>query len=830
MQNVSRFIHATLAIGLISDLRYALRYFRRNIGFASAAVLILALGVGAATAIFSATEALLLRPLPYADGARLVSLRSVSPASDTLSERVAPGTLADWRGQASSFEAIAGYRWNTIDLLGDPMNERLAGLWVTPEFFDVFGVPLVGRGFLPEDRLKRTIVLSDDISRRHFDGGRTLVGKAIELNARNFNRVGPTPYQVLGITTTPVHFPPLTADFQLGLATVLDRVDFLTPEFVSSTDPRDAPWFDVVAKLRPGITLLRAQAEMDAIVQRQSERYPESGRNSRVRVVPLRDVVTGKYRASVLWLALGTAMLLLIACANVATLLLARGLARDREVAIRTALGATRSRLVRQFLVESLLLATVATALGVAWVFVAVDAVKPWLPVSQPLLQGMRINGLVLGGASVLTIAVALLTSSAPALRIGRLTGREGTGVTRSRQHNRLVSALVSGEVALAVMLVSGAGLLVRSALQASRVDAGFDPENVLTMAVSLPENKFEWRHNAAFAEKVVEAARSRPSVVGAAVIQGLPLRSGSFVETGEVEGFVPRSENEKPAWRIRVISHDYFDVMRIPILAGRALDARDDQGKVGYARSVVVSKTFADRFWPGEAPLGKRIGVAFPNQKWWMTVVGVAGNVRYAGLEEDPTLDVYYPQALFPQAAITLVTRTRNDPLREARAIRAAIQAVDSDAFVTDVRSMEQVAAASQAGRRGATLLVTLFGAFAVLLVVAGIYSVIAQAVVQRRLEMAIRSALGAQPSRIVALTMRAALVASVWGLAAGVVGGLALTRLIASALFGVTSLDLIAWLGACSTVLLACIIAAYVPARRAANLTSQVALNNAE
>ena len=809
------------------DVRYALRLFRRSPSFTAAAVGMLALGIGASATTFSAIEALLLRPLPFVESTRLVSVRSQGPVRDSLFERVAPGALADWQRQASSFEAIAGYRWNTIDLLRGSRAERLRGLWVTPEFFTVFGVPLAGRGFLPEDRQRRTIILGYDLWQRRLNEDRTLVGRTIDLNARNFNRVGPTPYVALGVTEAPVHFPPLTPDFQLGLATVADTIDFWTPEFVSLADPRETPWFDVVAKLRPGVSIPQAQAEMDAIVRRQNDESPDS-QPWRVRVTALRDVVTGRYRTGLLLLALGTAMLLGIACANVASLLVARGIGRDREVAVRSALGASRARIAQQFFIETLGLAIVSAAVGLSVVPLAISVAKPWLPASQPLLQGMTVNWVVAGYGSLLTIAVACLTGVAPALRASRTSVREGHGLTASRQNRRLVSAFVSTEVALAVVLLIATALLGRSAWQAWRVAPGFDAKNLLTATVSLPENKYQWRHNAVFAQGVIESVQSLPTVIGATVIQGLPMRSGSFVESGEVEGFVPASDAERPSWRIRVVHHGYFDVMGIPILAGRALDARDEQGELGYTRSVVVSQTFAKRYWPRDNPLGKRIGLTYPNQKWWMTVVGVSGDVRYGGVEEDPTVDVYYPQALFPQAAITLIARTRTDPSNVAAEIVAKIRAVDTDAFVTDVSSMDQVIASSQAARRGGTLMVAVSGGFAVLLIVAGIYSVIVQSIGQRRAELAIRAALGAEPWRIVVVAMRTVLVPAAVGLAFGLLGALALTRLMSSVLFGVGSLDASAWLGAVAIILVACLVAGYLPARRLVYLDAVTALKS--
>jgi putative ABC transport system permease protein len=519
-------------------------------------------------------------------------------------------------------------------------------------------------------------------------------------------------------------------------------------------------------------------------------------------------------------------MLLFIACADVGTLILARGVARRREVAIRAALGAPRWRIARQFLFEAIILALLAGGVGVVFTFVTIASAMPWLPASLPLLKEMKVSATVVGFAAICALLTACVTGIVPAFRAAREESvglaRERMGVTPSRRRTGLVHTFVSVEVALALMLLLGAGLLVRSAVHAWQVDPGFDPNNVLTMTVSLPENKFEWNHNAVFTREVIESVRSLPSVSGATVIQGLPMRAGSFYGLGVIEGFVPRSDAEKPVWRIRVVSPGYFEVMRIPIVRGRGLDIRDEQGEVGYARSVVISSTFANRYWPGENPLGKRIG----SPQRWETVVGVAGDVHYAGLETDPTVDVYYPQALFPQAATTLIVRTLGDPIHEASEVRARIQAVDKDAFVTDVRTMQQVIAGSQAERRAGTLLVALLSGIALVLVLAGIYSVIAQSVVQRQLEMAIRAALGAQPWSVGALAMRTALLPAMIGITVGVLAGLVVTRFMGSVLFGVSSLDLTTWLAACVIVLIACVAAGFVPARRAAQVDPMKAL----
>ncbi len=421
---------------------------------------------------------------------------------------------------------------------------------------------------------------------------------------------------------------------------MVETIDFWTPEFVSPTSPRAAHELDVVGKLRPGVTLEQAQEEMDGIARRQAERYPETNQGWQIRVMPLRERIAGDAQRGTLLLAIGTSMLLLIACANVSTLLLARGVARHREVAIRTALGAARWQIVRQLLMESVVLATLAGVLGVILTIWTIAVARPWLPRSLPVLQEVTVNPMVLAFAVVCVLVTACLTGIAPALRSTRAEGErltlgEGRGITLSRARIGLMSGLVSVEVALTLILFLSGGLLVRSALHARAVDPGFNPSDVLTMTVSLPENKFDWNHNAVFARQVIDAVTSLATVEDAAVIQGIPMREGSFYGSGIIDGYVPRSAAEEPIWRIRVVSPEYWNVMQIPIISGRGLDERDGEGERGFPKSVVVSRSFANRYWPDEDALGKRIGIdqvragVHPQSEiWWMTVVGVVGDV----------------------------------------------------------------------------------------------------------------------------------------------------------------------------------------------------------
>ena len=712
-------------------------------------------------------------------------------------------------------------------MIDGTQSDRLSGLQVTPEFFDVFGVELNGRAFATGDRGSLPVVLGQGAWRRLFDADEALVGGTLDLYVRDLSRTGPTRFTVLGVATAPVRFPLIESDFELGVASVVDTVDFWLPMFIAPTDTREAEerTINVVAKLRPGVTPARAQAEMNAIARRQAAEYPEEHRDWEVRVVPLRELMAAGARDGIVLLSAGAALLLLIACANVAMLLLARGVARRREMAIRAALGASHWRIVRQHLIEAAVIALAGGALGV------IRLARPWLPQGLPALQEMAINPTVLGFALISAGVTACITGVAPALRAARtrgaqLTGRDARGSASEGPRTRLVGVLVAAEVGLTVVLLLGAGLLIRSALGAAHVETGFNPANLLTMTVSLPENKFDWDHNAIFAGEVVDTVSSLPSVTGAAVVQGVPMSAGGFFGSGTIEGYVPAAGAEEPIYRLRVVSPGYLETMRIPVVAGREFAPRDEVGERGYNRTILVSESFARRYWPGQDPLGKRIGSLIGAPEWWMTVVGVAGDVRYGSLEAPPTEDVYLPQGLYPQAAITLVARTAGDPMEEVAEVRARIREADPHAFVTDIRSMDDVIAGSQAERRAGTLLITLFGMLALALVAAGVYSTITQAFALRQSELAIRSALGAGPGRIIALTMRTALQPASIGIAVGALGAVGVTRALSSLLFDVGALDIVTWGAVGVLVLTACLFASYLPARRAARVDPMTTL----
>lgn len=812
-----------------SDIRYGLRTLRRDRVSTVVAILSLAVGVGANVAIFSVGYAMLVHPLPYPDANRLVLLRPMNPSHGVLWTTVAPANLLDWQAQAKSFEAIAGYRWRTVDLTGGDRSERLRGLHITPEFFRVLGVPLMGETFSPNDpqRRRSEIIIGRGLWQRRFGADVKLLGKVLDVNIINLSRVGPTPSFVVGIALTDAHFPPLSADFNLGVSGIGDPVDFWLPEFI---DParRDNGDLDAIARLRPGISLQQAQAEMDIISRNLAAAHPETNNGLSVRVIPLRDQVLGGSRRA-LWLLFAcTGFVLLVACGNVANLLLARATARQKEVAIRAALGASRFRIVGQSLAESALIALPAGAIGVGFAYGGLALLRPLIPANVPLAQDATVDGAVLLFTLIIASFTGFITGIIPAFRVssanpGDVMRLEGRSSTAGRGRQRVVSILVASEVAMTLMLLIATGLMVKSANQLSHIDPGFDTRDLLTMTISLPNNKFEWRHNVVFSRQVIRSIEGMPGVRGAVVIQGVPMRAGSFYGSFSIEG-MQNTPVDRPSVRLRVVSPGYFRVMRIPILSGRDYDEHDEVGQVGSLPSVIVSRTLAERFWPGQDAVGKKVVMSWKTAP--SVIIGVVGDVRYTGLDAEAGNEMYLPEGLYPESAITLLVRTDRDPVPLYPDMYRRIVDIDKDAFVFDVKPMTQLITESLAPRRFSTMLLSAFAAVALILSLAGIYAVIAHSVTQRTVEIGIRIAMGASPARVTGLMLQYGLFPAIYGMAVGWSGALAISRVFSAMLFGVEPLDLPTWIVVSSCMLAVACVASYLPARRACSVDPIAAL----
>lgn len=815
--------------GFASDFRYALRTLRHGRMSTVIAVLSLAIGVGANAALFSVGYAMLIRPLPYAGADRLVILRPINPSHGVLWTTIAAANLLDWQAQAKSFEAIAGYRWWTADLIGDDRSERLRGLRITPEFFKVLDVPLQGHTFGPSDprQQKQEVVIGRGLWQRRFASDARLVGRLLDINIINLSRVGPTPFSVTGIALADVHFPPLSADFNLGVSGIGDSVDFWAPEPLDPTR-RDNGDLDAIARLRPGVSLEQAQAEMDTISRNLAASHPETNNGLSVRVVPLRDQVVGGSRRALFLLFACTGCVLLVACGNVANLLVARAAARQKEVAIRAALGAGRLRIVRQFLAESSLIALPAGAIGVGLAYGSLFLLRPLIPAGVPLAQNATVDHAVLLFALIVSSLTAVIVGIVPAFRFasahpGDGMKLEGRTFTIGRGRRRLVAFLVGAEVAMTFMLLMAAGLMVKSANRLWQIDPGFDTHNLLTMTISLPNNKFEWRHNVVFSQDVMRSLTAMPEARDTAVIQGVPMHAGSFYTSFSIEGR-PVVPVDQPSARLRVVSPGYFRVMKIPILAGRDYEERDEVGEVGSLPSVIVNRALAERFWPGQDAVGRKVRMSWKNTP--SEIIGVVGDVRYTGLDEPSGNEFYLPEGLYPQSAITLLLRTDRDPLPLYHEIHQRIVDVDKDAFVFDVKPMTDLIAESLAPRRFSTVLLSAFAAVALILSLAGIYAVIAQSVAQRTVEIGIRTAIGASPASVTGLMLRNGLFPAICGMLVGWSGIFAISKVFSAMLFGVGPLDLPTWIVVSGSMLAVALIASYLPARLASRVDPTVAL----
>jgi putative ABC transport system permease protein len=676
-------------------------------------------------------------------------------------------------------------------------------------------------------RRRPEIIIGRGLWQRRFGSDSRLLGKVVDVNIINLSHVGATPSFVVGVALAEVHFPPLSADYNLGVAGIEDSVDFWMPEFRDPTR-RDNGDLDVIARLRPGVSLEQAQSEMDTISRNLAVAHPETNNGLSVRIVPLRDQVLGSSRRVLFLLFASTGLVLLVACGNVANLLLARATTRQKEVAIRAALGAARLRILRQFLAESALIALPAGAIGVGLAYASLALLRPLIPAGVPFAQDATVDRTALLFTLIVASLTAVITGIIPALRVssanpGDAMKLEGRSSTAGRGRQRVVAVVVASEVAITLVLLIATGLMVKSANHLWQIDPGFDTQQLLTMTISLPNNKFEWRHNVVFSRQVIGSIEAMPEVRAAAVIQGVPMRAGSFFTSFSIEGR-PDTPVDRPSGRIRVVSPGYFGVMKIPILSGRDYDEHDEVGEVGSLPSVIVNRALAERFWPGQDAVGKRVRMSWKSSP--SMIIGVVGDVRYTGLDGDAGNEFYLPEGLYPQSAITLLVRTDRDPLPLYPDMHRRIAEIDKDAFVFDVKPMMQLIAESLAPRRFSTILLSAFAVIALILSLAGIYAVIAHSVAQRTVEIGIRIAMGASPARVTGLMLRYGLLPVLGGMALGWSGAFAMSRLFSAMLFDVGPLDLSTWILVSGSMLAVACIASYLPARRASSVDPTVAL----
>jgi putative ABC transport system permease protein len=801
---------------MLRDLRFALRGLVRAPGFTLVAIVTLALGIGANTAIFSVVDSVLLRPLPYPRAERLMSVSStIDPASGKISPASWPDFL-DLRARSRAFGELAALHDDAFVLTGAGPPQHLDGVAATANVFAVLGVaPALGRGFAPgEDApgAPRVAVLSWRAWHTHFGGNAAIVGRTASIDG--------IPTTIIGVMPRDLRFPLHTGDAALWMP--LPRsLDAMLAE------KRGAHYLLVLGRLAPGATRTQAQAEMDGIARALTAAYPDTDTGRVARVAPLQEVLVRDVRPA-LWMLLGAVgFVLLIACANVANLLLARASARQRELAIRIALGAGRARLVRQMLVEALLLAVLGGALGTVLALWGLDALRGLIPDEVAHLRDIGIDGRVLGFTLLTAVVTGVMFGLVPALQAAAGNPgdalQEGARSTAHRARRRTRDILVAAEIAIALLLLVGAGLMLKSFHRLNQVDPGFDPRDLRAAALALSSTRYP--DEAGQAEFYRRALASLANVPGAQVALAFPMpfTDGNSDLIFQVEGRpMPAPGHELDA-DFRSVSPGFFATLGIPLRRGRAFAAADDAARAEPV--LLVNEAFAARFFPGQDPLGQRILIPFRASERPRRIVGVVGNVRQGALDAASRPEMYTPFGQFPFQFVDVVVRAAATT-GLAATVRDRILAVDPDQPVGDLVSVAQAVHDSMARRRLATLLLAIFGGVALILAVVGVYGVMSYLVTQRTQEVGIRMALGARPRDVLALVVRHGLALTLLGIGVGLVGALALSRVLASQLYGVTPTDPTGY--AAASLLLAAVAAAasWLPARRAARVDPMIAL----
>ena len=800
---------------LRTDIQYALRSLSKRPTFTLIAVITLALGIGANTAIFSAINALLLKPLPFPELDRVVAIWDKVPSRGVTRNEVTVANYLDWQSQSQSFDQLALHRWWSANLTGIDSPERIQGFLITANFFDALGMkPIMGRNFSAEENQPgkdAVAIISHSLWQRRFGGDPNIIGKTITVNS--------IVRTVIGVMPERFNYPK-GSEVYAPLA--------MTPELMRSRGDHS---YYVVGRLKPGVSIESAQAELDGISARLEQQYPDTNKGWGAAVYPIvADTVRGYDTA--LWVMMGAVgFVLLIACANVANLMLARASGRQKEIALRAALGASRWRIVRQLLTESVIVALAGGVIGILVGFWGIDALRASNPGDAarfaPGWYQLGINLPVLVFTFALAIFSGIVFGLFPALQVSKPnlndSLKEGSRQTSGSSH-RMRSSLVVFEVALSLVLLVGAGLLARSFLSLLRTDPGFDPENVLTMNLVLPTAKYRDRPSrAAFYQDLVQRVKSTPGVQSAAVVNYIPLGGANSSDSYLVEGEPEPAAGDEHLGRYRVSTPDYFQTMGVSVVRGRGFTEQD---KAGGAPVVVVNETLARKHWPDQEAIGKRIRFYGPvDQNPWMEIVGVVKDVKHE-LTLTVTPEYYLPHAQDPWNAMVLVARTTVDPASLAPLLRQQVWSIDKDQPVYGVKTMHEVRSVSVAMYSFSSVMLAIFAGVALLLASVGIYGVMAFAVTQRTQEIGIRMALGARAVDVLKLIVRHGMKLALLGIAIGLAGSWALTRFIEGLLVGVESTDLLTFSVVPLCLLVAALIACYLPARRATKVDPLEAL----
>lgn len=803
----------------MQDLRHALRLLRRNPGFTAIAVLALALGIGANTAIFSVVDAVLLQQLPYEDPSRIVAVWEDASAHGFPRNTPAPANWVDLRKQNTVFTDIAASAGRSVNLTGDGPPEYIIGRRTTANFWTVLGTqPLMGRTFTDEEDRKsaKVAVISYSLWQRRFGGDPKMIGRKIILSDE--------PYEAIGIMPSSFVFPSRTNEIWTPAS--------MPPEELAR---RGSHYLQCVARLKPGVSLEQARAEMSVVANRIAQQYPESAKGLGFVAVPLREQLVGNSRIALIVLLIAAGCVLLIACANLANLLLARSAGRQQEMAVRAALGAGRGRIIRQMLTESLTLAGAGALLGLAFARLGMIALEKLIPggLALPTLSiDLRILAFTIG----ISILTGILFGLAPAITTSRTelhdTLKQGGRGSAGTRRQWLRDVLVVSEVALALLLLTGAGLMIQTLRNLENVDIGMRRDHLLTLGTDLPQSRYpDFAKRSSFYRAVLEKARAVPGVINAAYTSNLPLTA-----MGNTSGYLfdgqTWSDNDGQDALFRVVTPSFLDTMRASLREGRWF-TEDDRPNTQPV--MVINETFANRHWAGQSPIGKRFHVGFnsskPEDRRWLTVIGVIKEIRERGIDIGLKQAMYMPEAqaeLYWPKPSDLAIRTSVDPQSITNAVRQVIWSIDRDQPIARVRTMDEVSDRQLEARSQQMTLLTTFAALALILASLGIYGVLSYAVAQRTQEIGVRMSLGATPQSIVGLVLNRGLALTAVGLVLGIIGSLAAGRMVKTMLFGIKEQDPTTLVAVSLVLLIVAAMACLIPALRASRVDPVIALRN--
>lgn len=804
---------------LLQDIRFVLRVMRKRAIFPVFVILTLALGIGANTAIFSVASGVLLKALPYHDPDNIVFIWIYSSKRKLADDKLPapPADYLDWKNQNQVFEAMSAFQSNPFTLTGSGEPERIDGVQGTGDFFKILGVnAALGRPFGPGDDQpgNHVVVLSDALWKRQFGADPAIVGKKIILNG--------DAHEVIGVMREDFTFPQGTAmPAYLQFPT---QPQLWTPLWFNEEHAKDRRTFNlsVMARLKPGVTLSEAKLNMDGIANNIDEQFRKKY-GMITLLFHMREQLVGDVRTALLVLLGAVGLVLVVACANVANLYLARSLKRQKEMAVRSALGGGRTRLVRLILTESLVLAILGGLLGLLLAYGGMKFLLSISPNSIPRVTEIGIDASVLAFTFVATLLTGIISGIVPALQASRtdlntLLRDEARSTTGSRRTRRTRDLLVVGEVGLALILLIAAGLLVRSFMRLQQIDLNFNPDNVLTMHIDLPDARYpEDRMNYAFFNQLLPRLSAQPNVQAVGLISNLPL-SGAVMGTNfNIEGRAPTSPADKPTSDYTIASPGFFTTLGIPIMRGRNFTEQDTLEAPGV---VIINEALANKYWPNEDPLGKMISVQVGIYKGQRQVVGIAANVRLTSLTDPPRPEMYVPYAQHQDGYLFLVAKTNSNPLALVPAVRREVLAIDKDLPITEVRTMEEVIATSQERRRFNLMLLSLFAGLSLVLTIVGVYGVVSYSVTQREHEIGVRTALGASPSQIVRLVVKEGMLPALIGIALGLIGAYFVTKVMSGMLYQVKPRDPGVFLFSAGVLILVALLATFIPAKRATRI----------